>query len=187
MTATHTLLTPPPDLQKQPRTLPLWAPKLDPIVPADIPKWRREWKAFLFGKDYPKTFTRRGLSPQPVSPTVTRGSIERLALKYTVDSGVTVDAYLLKPRALTGRRPGILLLHETQPISNPWKRAASLNHLRDENIGAHLAQRGCVVLVPRCFIFAGLKLPGIKPDFKDGDQEDEEKSSDLEGSRSNDC
>ena len=161
-----------PDLQRPPSPLPVDLPKLSPLAvdaenrtlanPADWEKRRAElrgdWVQFL--GDFPKTKT--PLAPEFLAkeelPTFSRQRVT-----YQIEDGVRTDAMLLVPRHAKGRLPGIVLFHPT--YANHFARVVGLEggDEPERQQAVQLVERGYVVLVPRCFIYAELPPHHLKP------------------------
>ncbi|MDK1032309.1 MAG: dienelactone hydrolase family protein [Planctomycetia bacterium] len=77
--------------------------------------------------------------------------IVREKVRYEVHEGCFVEAYVLRPAKIEGRRPGVAVFHQTDDctIDEPSGRAGPA----DLHIGLHLARRGFVVVCPRCFLW----------------------------------
>jgi hypothetical protein len=146
------------DVQQPPAMLPTVA--LAPLWPADaapksVADWqprrtelRRQWLELL------------GPMPdRPASTTVTVLRTDRLPdvtrelIEYECEPGLRVQAYLLRPNApATGRsRAGIVALHPTTKETIEPIAGVTGEELR--HTGLKLAQRGFVVLCPRCFLW----------------------------------
>ncbi len=109
---------------------------------------RSEWQAFL--GEFPK-----GKSPlkAEVLATETLPEFTRQLVKYQVEDGVFTDAYVLTPRNVTGKLPGVVVFHQT--VKSQAQQAAGVDASVPELMhGVQLVKRGYVVICPRCFIFA---------------------------------
>ncbi|MFM8469868.1 MAG: alpha/beta hydrolase family protein [Limisphaerales bacterium] len=108
---------------------------------------RAEWQAFL------------GAFPNEKAPlkaevlsTETLSEFTRQLVKYQVEDGVFTDAYLLTPRNLSGKLPGIVVFHQT--VKSHAQQAAGIDASVPELMhGVQLVKRGYVVICPRCYIF----------------------------------
>lgn len=77
----------------------------------------------------------------------------RQHVRYRVEEGVTTDGYLLTPRGLAGKRPAVVVFHQT--TKSQAQQVAGLDASNPELMhGVQLVRRGYVVWAPRCFIFA---------------------------------
>ena len=76
----------------------------------------------------------------------------RQHVKYQIQEGVFTDAYLLTPKRAPGRRPAVVVFHQT--VGSHARQAAGLDVSNPElNHGVQLVRRGYVVVCPRCYIF----------------------------------
>lgn len=98
------------------------------------------------------------LGPMPLRPTsgykVIRTEslekVERHRIRYECESGLFVEAYLLVPKGVTNA-PGVVALHQT--TSNTIDQIAGVAGQGEQAIGIQLAERGFVVMCPRCFLW----------------------------------
>jgi len=120
------------------------------------------WKSFL------GPMPRR---PEDTSHTVLKDvSLEdcsRQLIRYECEPGQFVEAYLLRPvdAPPTGRRPGLVVLHQTtnQTIEEP----AGVSGPESLQLGLKLAQQGFVVICPRCFLWQDApSLPAAVAQFR---------------------
>lgn len=136
------------DLQQPPATLPPDAPKVAAIAPADVVKWRKRWTEFLFGgplpADRPPLNVREGRRDGT-------NDVERIHLTYDIEAGVATEAYVLRPKNATGKLPGVVVFHPTS--TQTIERSGGLDASVDRNMGIHLARRGYVAIVPKCFLW----------------------------------
>lgn len=108
---------------------------------------RREWTVILGEFPKQKPPLRIQVLDTEDFPEMTRQHV-----KYQVEDGVFTDGYLLQPRGRQGRRPGVVVFHQT--VKTHAQQAAGVDASNPEMaIGVHLVKRGYVVLAPRCFIF----------------------------------
>jgi len=136
------------DIHQPPPTLPPDAPKLAEIAPADVAKWRKRWTQFVFGGELPTDRTPLNVREGRRDGT---NDIERIHITYDVEPGVTTEAYILRPRNVKGRLPGVVVFHPTSPQT--IERSGGLDASVDRNMGLHLAGRGYVAIVPKCFLW----------------------------------
>lgn len=109
---------------------------------------RAEWQAFL--GEFPKA--KAPLKAEIIS-TETLPEFTRQLVKYQVEDGVFTDAYVLTPRTVTGKLPGVVVFHQT--VKSQAQQAAGVDASNPELMhGVQLVKRGYVVICPRCFIFA---------------------------------
>lgn len=141
-------------LQQPPATIPADAARPGAIAPGEIPAWRQGWQEFLFGGALPE-----GRPPLNVRQDRldVRDGIERAHITYDVEPGVTTEAYLLRPKNETGRRPGIVVFHSTS--AETIEQSGALEPAIDRHIGAHLVRRGYIVIAPKCYLWGGAGQP----------------------------
>jgi dienelactone hydrolase len=75
----------------------------------------------------------------------------RRRIRYETERGVTTEAYLLVPQKLSGRVPGVVVLHST--VDYTIRQPAGLEGPPEAAWGLKLAQRGMVAICPRCFLW----------------------------------
>lgn len=141
-----------PELRRPPATLPAATPSPRPIAPADLKTWesrRREiraaWEKIL------------GPMPERVPldvQVISREELDdhsRLLLRYRNDARTTNDAYLLLPKRLDGKRPGVVCLHPTSKttIQDP----VGLANREGVHHALHLVKRGYVCIAPRNYLW----------------------------------
>ncbi|MFO0890427.1 MAG: dienelactone hydrolase family protein [Isosphaeraceae bacterium] len=147
------------EVQKAPRSIPASATRPAPLLfdrhhqPITTAEgWGRhraalrdDWLRFL------------GTIPRPSSPpgfTVLeedRSDIIRQLIRYEAEPGLPVEAYLLRPKGEVKSAPGAVVLHSTADIT--IRQPAGLEGPESHHIGKQLAQRGYVVVCPRCFLW----------------------------------
>lgn len=102
------------------------------------------------------------LGPMPERPTPTTwtvlrtdelSDVTRQLVEYAGEPDWKVQAYILRPSApLSGRkRAGVVVLHST--TTQTIDLVAGVTNAREEQTGLQLAQRGFVVVCPRCFLW----------------------------------
>jgi dienelactone hydrolase len=148
------------DVQTPPSNLPGTDVKLTPLLTdvdgkpiATRQAWekrrealRREWLDFL--KPPPR-------SPEPPEVRILEedrmDGVLRQKIAYETESGVAVEAYLIKPLDSSRPRPGVVVLHSTvdHTILQPAGLAADV----EKAFGLKLAQRGMVTISPRNFLW----------------------------------
>ncbi len=109
---------------------------------------RREWSELLGSWEPPKeppTFE--------VLASDRLADVSRQLIRYETEPGASVEAYLLTPTRSFGRRPGVVVLHST--VDYTIRQGAGLEGPAEAAWGLKLAQRGMVVLCPRCFLWNG--------------------------------
>jgi dienelactone hydrolase len=127
------------------------------VLKAEVKQWKEKWNEFLFGGTPPES----QLTKPAIDPVEVFGDIERFHLEYEVESDVKVEAYLLRPKRLRGRLPGIICFHESGPTT--IELIGSIDPRPETSIAARLATRGYVVLCPKCFIYGRGEFPAKDP------------------------
>ena len=107
-----------------------------------------------------------GPEPVPLAPKLhfseQLGAIARSLVSYQVEAGCRVFAYLLRP-AGDGPFPAVVVYHPT--TNNTVLEPAGLAAAPQRHFGLHLAERGCVALCPRNYLWEYRAQPGPNPDF----------------------
>ena len=91
------------------------------------------------------------------------GTIRQL-VQYEVEPGVATQAYLLRPAVGNGRRPGVAVFHPT--VKESIREPAGLAGRTHMAFGLQLAQRGCVALCPRNFLWSDNQTLSISSELK---------------------
>lgn len=150
------------DVQRPPAKLPADTPALPPLLVdqaggpiRSLEAWqqRREqlrawWLQFL-GAFHPQ---------RPPAPRIEvvevdrREGVLRQRIRYEVEPGLSVEAYLLKPQPLPPSCPGAVALHSTSRLT--IRQPAGVEGEPEKAFGLKLAQRGFVVICPRCFLWS---------------------------------
>ena len=102
------------------------------------------------------------LGPMPATPanntvevlkSETLPNVTRQLIRYECEAGLFVEAYLLRPDPATfpGARPGIVALHST--TTKTIDEIAGVDGRESRHLGLGLAQRGFLVICPRCFLW----------------------------------
>lgn len=81
-----------------------------------------------------------------------REGVLRQRIRYEVEPGLLVEAYLLKPQPLPPSCPGAIALHSTNRLT--IRQPAGVEGEPEKAFGLKLAQRGFVVICPRCFLWS---------------------------------
>ncbi len=79
------------------------------------------------------------------------GNVVRQLISYNSTPGWPTEAYLLRPRDLSGRVPGIVVFHST--VAHSILQPAGVEGRPEKAFGWKLAQQGCVTLCPRNFLW----------------------------------
>ena len=150
------------EVQTPPDRLPDDAPQLRPLLVDErgrritsLRGWqarreriRRWWLDFL-----KPLATERGRVPQlEVLDEDRHDGVVRQRVRYEVEPGVTVEAYLLKPAKPNGPRPGVVALHST--VKYTIRQPAGVEGKPEKAFGLKMARRGYVALCPRCFLWS---------------------------------
>ena len=151
------------DVQRPPRQLPADAPRLSSLLVdargdrvRNAGDWRRRrdeirvgWQQFLGEWEYPRRPPDYEIISTDRTPQVTRRLI-----RYSSERNVPVEAYLLEPlRRSNVLRPGVVVFHST--VDHTIRQPAGLEGDPTKAWGLRLAERGFVVLCPRCFLWDG--------------------------------
>jgi len=153
----------PVNLLRPPTVAPANAPALSPLLLPDrdgintirsTNAWnarretlKREWAGILGEFPKQKPAFRAEVLETEEFPEMTRQHV-----RYQVEEGVFTDGYLLAPRGRQGRRPGVVVFHQT--VRTHAQQPAGVDASNPElTTGVQLVKRGYVVLCPRCFIF----------------------------------
>jgi len=76
----------------------------------------------------------------------------RLRLRYAIDARTDTEAYLLLPKGFRGRRPGMVVLHQTTP--NHMDEPVGLQGRESMHLALQLVRKGYVCIVPRNFLWS---------------------------------
>lgn len=77
--------------------------------------------------------------------------LTRRLIRYEVENQQPVEAYLLIPPPADRPRPGVVVFHSTVPVS--LRQPAGVEGAPEKAFGLQLAQRGCVALCPRNYLW----------------------------------
>ncbi|MBN2474837.1 MAG: dienelactone hydrolase family protein [Pirellulales bacterium] len=161
------------DVQRPPAPRPADAPRLGDLLIDDdgrkittLDGWkrrrdtiRRRWHQFLG----PLPRTRQGPPPWEViaedRPAVQEGGgVVRQLIRYEVEPGLPVEAYLLKPSEPRPRCPGVVVLHST--VRQTIRQPAGVEGSPEKAFGLKMARRGYAAICPRCFLWSDdLSIP----------------------------
>jgi len=150
------------EVQQPPKKLPDDAPRLEPLLRgaegrrinelADWKKRRKEiravWESFLHPLNLKRPEPQLELLEEDRPP----GCVRQL-VAYESEPGLTVEGYLLKPREVKGRLPGVVALHST--VKHTIRQPAGVDGKPEKAFGLKLAQKGMVAFCPRCFLWNG--------------------------------
>ncbi|NLF73491.1 MAG: acetylxylan esterase [Candidatus Anammoximicrobium sp.] len=156
------------EVQCPPATLPADAPELKPLLMDDADRrittlsdWHRRreqlqawWLEFL-GAYHPQ---RKGVPKLEVVEEDRVQTVLRQRVRYEVEPGCSVEAYVLKPAHKARACPGVVALHST--TRNTIRQPAGVEGEPEKAFGLKLAQRGFVAICPRCFLWSeDLSIP----------------------------
>jgi dienelactone hydrolase len=106
---------------------------------------------------------RPAISVQVISEDRDAGVLRQL-VKYENEPGEFLEAYVLKPLKITGKLPGVVVLHSTS--DDTIRQGAGLGSQPLKGFGLMMAQRGCVAICPKNFLWTGPRNDKGKYDFK---------------------
>lgn len=150
------------DVQRPPNTLSSFdVGKMEPLLTladgtsvASVESWVRRrkeletaWQSFLG----PNLHTPNNTNIT-VLKTESLEKVTRSLIRYECEPNLFVEAFLLRPPASDGvRRAGLVALHHTAQAT--IDEIAGVSGPESRKIGLQLAQRGFVVICPRCFLW----------------------------------
>jgi len=151
------------DVRRSPEALPPDGPRLRPLLVDDegtkittLPQWQRRRKTV---RRWWLDFLRAIEVDREHAPSLTvleedrRDGAIRQRVRYEVELGEATEAYLLKPMATAGRRPGILAFHSTVNHSIRQPAGLEMDKNAEKAFGLALARRGYVVFCPRNYLW----------------------------------
>ena len=159
------------EVQRPPHRLPEDSPKLSPLLVDDaglaimtLEAWRhkregirRWWLDFLKPLDVERNGPPR---PEVLAEDRPDGVVRQL-VRYDVEPGLPVEAYLLKPARLQRPCPGVVALHST--VKYTIRQPAGVEGPPEKAFGLKMARRGYVVFCPRCFLWSNdLSIPYLE-------------------------
>ncbi|MHC4400257.1 MAG: alpha/beta hydrolase family protein [Planctomycetota bacterium] len=150
------------EVQTPPKRLPRDAPKLAQLLVDEegrkitsLEGWkarreriRRWWLEFL----EPLDVRREGPPPLEVLEEDQPDGVVRQLVRYEVEPGLPVEAYLLKPARLQRPAAGVVALHST--VKHTIQQPAGVYGKPEKAFGLKMARRGYVVFCPRCFLWS---------------------------------
>lgn len=159
------------EIQRPPAKLPAEPAKLTPLLVdgtgqpiTTLDAWgkRREelrsaWQEFLgsLGLDTNHCPAVKVLKEELVSPDQSVGSrggkVVRQHVSYEIEPGITTEAYLLRPEQIPTTAPGVAAFHST--INNSILQPAGLGKDAEKAFGLKVAQRGCIAICPRNYLW----------------------------------
>ncbi len=137
------------DAQRVPDALPDDAPDLPVIETHDWPERRPELHAAWIETigEFP---ARPAPKPTTLSSEALEGAVVRELLRYEIEDGIFVEAYLCRPDG-DDPYPGVVVLHPT--VNASILEPAGLASASERQLGLNLARRGYVTISPRCFLW----------------------------------
>jgi hypothetical protein len=150
------------EVQRPPKVLPADAPRLAPLLVDQAGRpittregWQRKrqairrwWLEFL----KPLPAERKRPPPIQVIEEDRPQGARRQLIRYEVEPGLPVEAYLLYPaRDSAAPRPGVVVLHST--VTSSIRQPAGLEGEPEMALGLLLARRGYVAFCPRNFLW----------------------------------
>jgi len=132
---------------------------LPPLLPGDQPATRAKWEQRRAELRQQWLAVLGPMPPQPqttdfqVLRTDLLPGVSRLLIEYECEPGLKVQAYLLLPQGDHAPRslPGLVALHPT--TDRTIEIIAGVEGPEEKQTGLQLAQRGFVVMCPRCFLW----------------------------------
>lgn len=113
-------------------------------------KLRAEWQEILGPFPPPVPLATRELSREELTDHT------RIRLRYAIDARTESEAYLLLPKGFAGRRPGMVVLHQT--TANHMDEPVGLQGRESMHLAVQLVRRGYVCIAPRNFLWS---RPGL--------------------------
>ena len=156
------------DVQRPPDRLPDDAPQLSPLLIDDQGRqittpegWqprreeiRRWWLDFLG----PLHVERQRPPALEVIAEDRPDGVVRQLVRYEVEPGLAVEAYLLKPDRIARPCAGVVALHST--VTHTIRQPAGMEGEPEKAFGLKMARRGYVAFCPRCFLWSeDLSIP----------------------------
>jgi hypothetical protein len=75
----------------------------------------------------------------------------RQRIRYEAEPGIATEAYLLQPEKQSGKLPGVAVFHST--VDHSIRQPAGVEGKPEKFFGLKLAQRGCVTISPRNYLW----------------------------------
>lgn len=162
------------EVQRAPPSIPADAPRLAPLLVdahgtpiRSLDAWekpreaiRRWWLEFLG----PLAAVRQPAPRLEVLEEDRPDGAVRQLVRYEVEPGIATEAYLLRPAHKSDRRPGVAVFHQTTAES--IRESAGLAGSPSLAFGLQMAQRGCVALCPRNFLWSDNRTLSIAAELK---------------------
>ena len=109
--------------------------------------YRTRWLNYL----KPLSSGKRKLPKLKVLEEERVAGVRRQLIRYEVESGQPVEAYLLKPERITAPLPGVVVFHST--VNHSIRQPAGVEGKPEKAFGLKLAQQGMVTLCPRNYLW----------------------------------
>jgi len=150
------------EVQQAPAALPADVPRLTPLLVdrdgepiTEASAWearrrelREDWQTYLGSlgdaRRHPPEIT---VVEEDVVDNVVRQRV-----RYEIEPGIATEAYLLRPREVTGGwHPGVTVFHST--VNHSIRQPAGVEGVKEKAFGLELARRGYVTFCPRNFLW----------------------------------
>ena len=148
-----------PELRRPPEPRSPKAPVLSPLAAPDgsLLRDRSDWlairkKTLADWQEILGTFPPRVPLATTVLSREELADHTRLLLRYAVDAHTETEAYLLLPKGFQGRRPGMVVLHQT--TSNHMEEPVGLQGREPMHLALQLVRKGYVCIAPRNFLWS---------------------------------
>ncbi len=150
------------EIQRPPATVPATAPQLTELLVAangeritTVEAWQRRREEFRrWWLDFLGPLPAERKIPPPALTIVDEDRPEgviRQLVRYEIEPGIETEAYLLKPVRPSKPAPGIAVFHST--VNYTIRQPAGLEGPPEKHFGLRYAQKGCVCICPRNFLW----------------------------------
>ena len=149
------------EVQQRPQRVPADAPRLKPLLVdsrgnklSTMPEWvaqRKQLRSWWLDFLGPMPGQRVAAPKWDVIESQRAEGVIRQRIRYQVEPGIATEAYLLMPEKRVGRRPGVAVFHST--VDHSIRQPAGIQGKPEKFFGLKLAQRGCVTLSPRNYLW----------------------------------
>ena len=108
---------------------------------------RRRWLRYLS-----PAIKNRGAAPayKVIQEDTTDGIVRQL-IRYEVEPGEVVDAYLLRPIVSVDNAPGVVVFHST--VNHSIRQPAGIEGVKEKAFGLALAKQGFIAICPRNYLW----------------------------------
>lgn len=144
------------EIQQRPPTVPETAPNLTPLL-GNVKtreaweKRREELRRLWYDILGPAPAERTGPPSFTVLEEDTEAGVIRRRIRYETEPGESTEAYLLLPKKVAGRVPGVAAFHST--FDKSLLQPAGLAGSESVWFGLRAAQRGSVAICPRNYLW----------------------------------